>query len=295
MDLAELLDDLGIEHREGGQHRHVTIGWHGLDCPHCSPRSGKFRLGIHARTLAVSCWVCGRHRLADTLALASGQRVGEILRHLPGIAPGSLRSDDLRPAGKFLPPEGIAPLTAPYRRYLASRGFDPDVCEAVWGFRGTPGVGEYAWRVYLPCPGRDGKDGSWTTRAIGPRVEKRYLSSPPTREVRPLKSLLFGEHLVRGHALVVCEGPLDAVAVGPGAVATCGLGVTPAQLRRIAQYPVRVFCFDSEVQAQRRADEAIDLLGAFAGVSYKVRLSGKDATDSPADERDELRARFLDA
>ena len=63
---------------------------------------------------------------------------------------------------------------------------------------------------------------------------------------------------------------------------------TRAQVERIAKYPVRVICFDSEKGAQDRALRLARELEVFPGETSNVRLSGKDAATSPKAETREL-------
>jgi len=77
---------------------------------------------------------------------------------------------------------------------------------------------------------------------------------------------------------VICEGPVDAWALGPGGVATCGVGYTAAQRAAASRYPVRVACFDSEPDAQQRAEVLCAELSVMPGQTMLWRLeSGKDA------------------
>jgi DNA primase len=100
--------------------------------------------------------------------------------------------------------------------------------------------------------------------------------------------------LVR-HAVIVCEGPIDAWTIGPGAVATCGLGYTRSQLMELSQFPVRVVCFDREPAAQKRARRLARQLQVFPGETHVVELeTGKDANECQRNEIMELRKQFLD-
>lgn len=290
MNIRELLNDLGIPFKEHGDSSLVTEGWVGIVCPMCGVGTGKTGMGIHVRTLAVSCWKCGRHRLGDSLAAASDRPLRDILKLLTGIDQDVTKID--RPIGRYTEPGGVGPMAGAHRRYLERRGFDPDELADKWGFRGIglDGPSEYRWRLFMPIC-RHGEKESWTTRAVG-NVEPRYLSAPPNMERRSLKSLLFGFDAVK-HCVIVTEGPFDALRIGPGAVATFGLSVTSAQLAMMSRIPVRVVCFDNEPTAQRRARHLADLLTPYPGSTHVATLSGPDPDTSPEDELDELRKRFL--
>lgn len=292
MNVRDLLRDLRVPFREHGESPHVTEGWVGIVCPMPGCGQGaKFGRGIHTRTLKTTCWKCGPARLGDVLAAASGRPLREILAKIGGTLPEAPRADE-PPPGKYLPPRGVGPLLAEHRDYLASRGFDPDELASVWGVRGIgPVGGRFQWRLFIPAVS-GGVPVSWTTRAIGAKAT-RYIAAGPADEAVPLKSVLSGSDLCR-HAVVITEGFFDAARIGPGAVWTGGLGVTPRQLLAASRFPVRVVCFDNDPSARRRADAVAASLDAFPGETYVATLSGADPAESPAEEIRELRARFLD-
>ncbi len=291
MTLEELLQQQGVPCHEGGSHRHVREGWVGVDCPWCGSL-GKFHLGISMERRYASCWVCGSHRLGDTLMKVTDQPWPVVRDWLDALFKG--HRDVVRrpkPRGRLVVPPGLGPLTKPYKRYLRQRGFDPEQVARVWGVKATGAVGPLSWRLWIPILYR-GELVSWTTRAIGENTA-RYISAGDEQEKVPAKSILYGSDLAQ-HAIVLVEGPLDAWAIGPGAVATLGLGCTESQLLEAGKYPVRVICFDSQPQAQKRARAVAQHLQSFPGDTHLVTLeSGKDAAESDTEELEELRRLFL--
>lgn len=295
MTLQEVLTELGIRFAEGGQHRHVRPGWIGMDCPWCGPGSEKFHLGLnlegrYGRT--ATCFRCGPHRIGDSLALASGRPLREVLGLLgntPGKAPSSALEGRRRAGRVKIPPGLKSALEGPFRGYLAGRGFDPEGVVSLWGVKALSGdAGRLAWRLWIPVRVA-GEVVSWTTRAIGKRVPK-YLSAGPDEEKLGHKTLLYGADLAPGPAVIVVEGPLDAWAVGPGAVATFGLSVTREQVAAIGKHPLRVICFDAEPEAQVRARLLARELESLPGSTRVVELeTGKDPAEADRAELDELR------
>lgn len=292
MNVRELLSSLGVTFRERDESPHVTAGWVGLECPFCGRGTGKFGLGINLRTHTVSCWKCGTHRLGDTLAEATNRPLSEIIPLLPESDVLEGQDDGRVVPGRYTPPPGVGELDDAHRNYLRRRGFNPDEVSKLWGVRGI-GMdgGYYKWRLFIPVT-FNGKDVSWTTRAVG-RIEPRYLSAPPEAESRPLKQCLFGEDKC-GHTIVVMEGLFGVMRVGPGGAATFGLTVTPTQVARIARFPRRVIAFDNEPEAQRRASALADSLSIMPGETIICRLSGDDPDTAPLEEIDELRRTFLE-
>ena len=200
--------------------------------------------------------------------------------------------------GKYLGPVavqhiGIPPGVGPTpwllhcREYLEGRGFDPDQLGAIWE------IGVLAAGIYIPIH-YHGVVVTHTLRQLRMPGTVRYVSCPADREAVSAKDLLYGEDLCRG-AIVIVEGPTDAWAIGPGAVATMGLSFSRAQVLKMSKHPLRVVCFDAEEQAQKKARELVALLSAFPGETVKVQLeTGKDPGECDKSEILEIRRRFLD-
>ena len=291
MELTDILDQLRIQHR-GNTHRHGRQGWVQVDCPRCGRNSGKFHCGINQQNGAANCWQCGPQKLFSLLVDISGRERAEVARLLGGLrfhrAPR--QQSDVTPSGKLELPGGRVDLldSVSHCDYLSGRGFDPAALVTLWQLEAIKLSGSgLSWRVFIPIVS-GGQVVSWTTRSIGDHP-KRYISASAAQEAIPHRHLLYGEDYAR-HAVVVVEGPADVWAVGPGAVATCGLSYTPQQLLRLSRYPVRVICFDSSEAAQARAGVLANDLAVFPGETHVVQLEAEDAGAAGEDEIQALRA-----
>ncbi len=267
-----------------------TTGWV-FDCPACSPGAGKWKLGINENSLACHCWTCGRVSLLAALASVSGRRESE-LRPLVERLRGSRKPLEAvkRGRGVLVVPKGVGPLLGAHKKYLEGRGFCPDGLERVWGVQGIGHAPRLSWRLWLPVT-LGGRVVSWTTRSVG-GAKQRYVSARPDEEEWPHKSLLYGADLCH-HAVVVTEGPFDAMRVGPGAVATFGTSVSRAQVVRMLKFPVRVVCFDAEPAARRAAESLCATLGTFPGRTVRVELDAPDPGSAEDSEIKQLRKEFL--
>jgi hypothetical protein len=286
MTAADVLQELGVEYVEHGDHKHSTSGWVQTDCPHCSPGSRKFRLGIPVNSRwTCNCWTCSTHKLPDTLALLSGRPLREIYALL-GRIPATYAAAE-RPRGKLVIPKGVGPMQDCHRLYLKRRGIDPEMAEKLFGVQGIGFAAKLGWRLFLPVM-LDGKPASWTTRSIRPVSDFKYVSAKPEEEAYPHKQLLYGEELVRG-TVIVHEGPLDVLRTGPGSVATFGAVIGTAQVRRIAKYPTRVVCLDSDSAGRAAAEKLCAELSCFPGRTVRVELDAKDPGDASDREIKALR------
>jgi hypothetical protein len=291
VNLREVLNELEIPFKEPGSHHHVTADFFGVDCPYCSPDSGRYRMGFNFRHNYASCWVCGYKPLYEVLSLISGRdaRLSTLLR---GLSKG--KSTVTRPQGRLVIPDGVGELLPAHRRYLKSRGIDSDELVRLWGIGGigvAPVEPQLSWRIWVPIHYR-GEVVSWTTRAIGDRV-KRYINASEEQEKIPAKSILYGIDHCR-HAIVLVEGPFDCMRIGYGAAALMGLVYTKSQLALISRFPVRVICLDQEKQAQRIASRLCEDLACFEGQTHKVELDSKDPGSASEREIRQLRKHFLE-
>ena len=193
--------------------------------------------------------------------------------------------------GKLELPRHVNPIMDAHRRYLEGRGFDVDQLVNLWGIQATSILSKPSWSVFIPIVYR-GEFVSWTTRAIGANARTRYVSAKPSQEIYHHKDLLYGEDLC-GTSIAVLEGPLDVWAVGPGATCTFGTNFTRAQVRKIANYPNRVICYDSTREGQMQARRLCQALAAFPGTTTNVVLDAKDAAETNTNERNQLKALLL--
>lgn len=289
MNITEILDELAIPYVAGGSHRHVSTGWAGVNCQRCSPHSGKFKLGINLTSWGCSCWTCGRLNLAEELSSLSGKPITYI-RSLLGKRSPSVFTKTI-PKGNLELPSGICNIMHIHRNYLQDRGFDPDELVRLWGVQGIGLHPKLSWRIFIPIYHQD-RMVSWTSRATSDQAYLRYVTATPEQSEISPKQVLFGLDYVREVALV-CEGPFDVFRIGPGAVATLGVDVSPSQIKQLSKIPVRVICFDSEFQAQRRATQLCNLLSPLPGRTVRVELSSKDPGSAAPEEVRQLRREFF--
>ena len=285
LDITELLDELDIPYVLPGEHEHASK-FISIDCPQWSPGWGHYRLGIPEDGWIASCWQCGRMGLVDVLSELSSQKPGLILDLLKKRRPTSPFQPPA--TGTLKVPHGIGPLKQAHLSYLRSRGISKQATE-LWGIGGIANaVPRLQWRLFLPVF-FNGQMVSWTTRSLSTRHDRRYISARPSEERIAHKKLLYGEDLVK-HVAIVVEGPIDAVKIGPGGVATFGTLYTTAQMRRIARFPVRYICFDAEPAAQQQAKKLCRELSALPGHTENLLLeSGKDPGECGKKELKQLR------
>lgn len=289
MTFFELLEEFGIPQAPEGHHHH-TQGWIQFDCPFCGRDSSRFHMGYNIQGGFVNCWRCGTQSLISVLREYTGlpyAKIKSLVDQLEDIVAQPVKKESTR--GFLAIPECIGPLKDAHIRYLSKRGFHYKDIQQLWQIQGIAIAGRLSWRIFIPILHK-GRVVSWTTRSLTDKGQ-RYISAESHQELIPHKSILYGFDYVR-HAALVLEGPLDAWAIGPGAVATFGTAFTESQILSLIKIPRRVICFDAEPQAQRQARKLCDRLGPFPGETINVVLDDKDPADSKASVLKKLR-KFL--
>jgi hypothetical protein len=290
-----ILEEHNIEYRSAGQHEHTREGWIQIDCPWCGKGSRKFHLGINIDGVFANCWKCSYHSVQSVLfELIPGTSWGDAQSLLNDLDKAPRRPvEGIRPKGRLQTPSGVEPLSRLHKSYLMGRLFNPDELVKLWGIQGIRISSRLPWRIWIPIH-YQGEIVSWTTRAIGAKVDKRYISASAGEEVIPHKNVLYGWDYVR-HSVIICEGPIDVWRIGPGAVATFGLNFSDSQIELMRRIPRRVICFDNEKQAQKRAEALSSKLIGFHGETYIVRVeSGGDVGEADKEEVETLRRIYLD-
>lgn len=286
--IIEFLETHEVDFKQAGEHSHVRHGWVGVDCPWCGEGSQKYHLGINLENNYAVCWRCSYHNLSEVLSSLSGEQVSradvdELRRGKPSKQ--QPRTNPLRA------PTGRGQLQGVHRRYLKSRGLDADLVASQWDLKGIGLHASLSWRIFIPIY-QNGKMVSWTTRATG-NHSIRYMSAKPEDGGVPIKHTLYGADFAR-HSVIVVEGPADAWAIGPGAVATYGTAYSQEQVAMLSQYPVRVVCFDAEPAAQAAAGRLCEALHVFPGQTCRVELGSGDPGEATKAEIRWLRRKYLD-
>ncbi len=174
------------------------------------------------------------------------------------------------------------------RTYLTGRGYDPVELDKQWGVRYcyqsdlTMAEGRIIFPVWDDWDG-EMKLVGWQARMPGEPVDKdrhpKAYSCPGMRRDRILFNLYQAVHYP---IIVVTEGPLDAVRVGPPAVSVFGSMLTDYQaywLGRRASHAAIVLMLDSDAKQEYWNTSRMHLGNAFAGGVHEVRLKNGDPGD----------------
>jgi hypothetical protein len=255
-----LFDALGFLHENGipyilGPAPNIQAGWAGVRCPFCSDHSTHGGFNLEAGYF--NCWKCGWHKTVDFISVTlqipeeeayglyddySGR--GVLLQRLNAKKVPKAKSIEL-PGGE---------LNKFHRKYLISRGFDPDFIQSKYHVTGTGPSGNFKLRVIIPII-YHGQVVSYTGRDITGKQPIRYKTLGVEDSVINPKHVLYNLDNCKEEWVCVVEGAFDNWRMGDNFCATLGTTLTDQQIRLLSVYKRVALLFDSESEAQRRAEK----------------------------------------
>lgn len=283
MKMSSVLTALGIPYE---QRERSSATWLTMDCPLCNDNEG--HLGIVEDGRSFYCWRCGSQPLIETLCRLSSRskkEVWEVVKQSDeGPADYTPRKKKQSASEVHLPAgtkEGLGPK---HIEYMKQRGFkNPCKTAEIWGLKHTCiSKDGWSWRIIFPFYSRSMEILAIQGRSISDENPIPYKTMDDELCVTPVKSLLYGEWLVPAKSVVVVEGTMDALKLGPGAVALCGKGWTSAQLLLLSRFNNRSILFDFDKRATGEAETLARVLGEMDGkfaCYIQMNLSKTKATD----------------
>jgi hypothetical protein len=292
MNLEQLYRDFNIPYVTEG-HKHSRPGWINTECPFCSGNPG-YHLGYDIAGNKFVCWRCGGHFAPKVIAKLCGVSFSEantLLRQygaLVGKSPEIKRKVKIK---TFKLPPDSQELTKSHRKYLISRGYDPDEIIKTWGILGTGIYSKmdninYSRRLIIPY-NWNGNMVSFDTRDITGTAQNKYRACSEIREEINHKHILYGKQKLWKDTGLCVEGTTDVWRLGVNSFAVSGIKYTPKQVRIIAKTFTRVpVIFDPEPQAKIQADKLVGEL-RFRGVdAFRVDIDWPDPGKMPQNEAD---------
>jgi len=270
--------------------KHVRSGWVNIACPFCAGNPG-WHGGFNTTKGYYHCWRCGGHWLPKIISALTNRPTHETRGIIAKYTSGDDAPDfvERKYAQELKTPGSISPLTLPHRRYLASRGYDPDEISATWEVGSTGRLGRYKNRIYIPIH-KDNQVISYTTRYPG-TTENKYKACSEEDEVYHHKFSIYGVDQISGDTALIVEGPTDVWRIGPGAGALFGDQFTMPQVRTLVKRFKRVFILmDPDDAGQEAAPKLSDLLLLYnVDAEILVDDAGNDPGDMSGDDIQHLR------
>ena len=286
MTVVELLEEHRIPYRK-------RADWYNVCCPFCISDTG-YHLGISDNGIA-TCFKCGWHSMESTLhaLLDCGYATAKRYTHtMYGNKPVVSESDDVH---FCIPSDGKLVDSMRAFNYMIERmhhltGEQLKHLADVYDIRYTKY--EYAdmmlaGRIVFPNIYR-GKAVSWQVRDYLGMHKCKYLTAPKDGELLFHKDFLWGIDNVPYDKVVVCEGVMDALSIGEGAVHTHGVKFSHSQVCELMSFSDVYICYDSDEAGRDGARRLASLLSHKTRV-HIVKITEKDINSCSKQEIDDVR------
>lgn len=282
---AQLLDSHGIAYR----HRN---GWYNVCCPFCLDH--KFHLGISDKGYA-TCFKCGWHSVESVFSALfdCGYQKAKHIAHtmyknskhdspsvlsvdfkVPSSGDGlsKLANEYLRERFPYLTDEAYKQMLKTYQ--LTSTRYDYE--DAL-----------YANRVIFPNL-YNGKAVSWQGRDFTGTARAKYILPKKENELIFHKNFLWGIDFVPYDKVIVCEGVMDALSVGAGAVHTHGVKWSKAQACELMGFKEVYICYDGDEAGEIGAKSLAKEICHRTRVKI-IKLSGHDLNSCSKQELEDVK------
>lgn len=283
--IKDFLIEKEIDFKTSG--KNVSKGWINLAvCPFCN--DSNYHCGINLSSLAFHCWVCHEkghiHKLLKEIGLKNIQNIEFENEQQPII-----KTSDMVKWPEFMQDE----MPVPHRKYLSSRGFDPDFLIKKYKLKSVYNIGDYKFRIIVPVIVNK-ITVSWVAANVLRQFKHiiPYLDCPPEKAIVQPKHALYNYDSINDWVIIV-EGITDVWNCGDGFVASFTKGMTSEQIELLLKKnPKKVFImFDSDanIQAQQLAN---NLSGLFHYVEVLTLVSG-DPADLTKEEINQIKKEIL--
>ena len=280
-DIPQLLKDYHVPITEEG--KNVSGGWITVRCPFCEDTSN--HLGYNLAEGYFNCWRCGGHhinKVISTLLEVPESIIMPVLKQY-SLRPEAKQEKQTKQKVKSVKlPYHTGPLEQKHKEYLWGRNFDADLLVQRHNLQATGNTGDYKFRIIAPIYYNKILV-SYQGRDITNKSQIPYKACAAIDELMPHKHCLYGFGHAKKDSIVIVEGIADVWRMGPGSVATFGIGFTLKQIQLLKYFKKRFILFDSDPQAQEQATKLGNLLSCFTGETYSGCPNGDGKYTDPAE------------
>ena len=289
MNIAELLEEHHIPYK-------MRADFYNVCCPFCLSDHG-YHLGISDKGFA-TCFKCGWHSIESTLhaLLDCGYQTAK--HFAKTICKGKSFEVDEPKTVKFeLPSDGDL-VGLKYTRaldYMAQRFMhlttdkflqlmmEYDIRYTKFEYKDAMLAGRIVFPNYY-----HGKAVSWQARDYLNIHKAKYITAPKEGEIIFHKNFLWGIDKVPYDKVIVCEGVMDALTIGYGAVHTHGVKFSKAQVDELASFSEVYICYDSDEAGVDGAKRLASQLSHKTKVKI-IKVSDKDLNSCSKQEIEDVK------
>jgi len=252
----------------------ATNGWIGINCPFCNDH--KYHGAININGGYFNCWKCGGFPLDKTIQKLLLLKRSEAIQIINEYDSHTALTRKLN--NKKIEKVNVnkidmigGSLEKIHRKYLKSRGFNPDYLIDKYQITGTTiSPPNYKFRIIVPIF-HNGKLVSYQGRAIKKANPLRWKGLSPEKSVINYKHTLYGLQFTNNEQIGVVEGIADQWKMGDGFVCSFGTALTNHQLKLLSNYQKVFFLFDPGAQ-----DKAKKYAKLLAGLKNDIEVECVD-------------------
>ena len=267
--IKEYLELKGIKYSRSG--KNTIKGAISTRCPFHNDHSN--HLNFFNDSLFGKCWHCGWINLKKyirEIEECSWRDVHKILdQHQVEFFEEEEREEKEHPNFFKMPKEFKSSFSKKHKEYLATRNFNWRELRSKYQILTSGNAGRYKFRIIFPII-MGGKIISFVGRDITGKQSLKYSNCPDDLSVLPRKDWVFNIDNVKTDSCIVCEGILDAIRLGDGAVSFLTTNFTTNQILKLKEKGVKHFfiAFDSDDAGVEHSEKLEAALGWADSVNY---------------------------
>jgi len=269
IELLTLLDNSLGNHRSQGRNEYLFF------CPFCSHHKPK--LAVNVETGQWHCWICETSGRSLVSLLKKVNAPRNKINQLAKLLHQDIQfAETDEPSGDLMLPAEFKPLWKKHKdyeskhalAYLKRRGITPsDIIKHNIGYCSD---GLYAYRIIIPSYDHRGRLNFFTARAYRD-LKPPYRNPPCSKNVVGFESLISWDF-----PIVICEGPMDAIAIRRNAIPLFGKTLPEKLLEKIFEHNVKEVYLALDQDALKNALRIAKTLMDQNINVYIVKLDGKD-------------------
>lgn len=286
MHIIEWLEEEEIEYWTDG--KNVSQNWINIKCPFCEDSSN--HCGINLDNLRVSCWICGKHSIANLIleithcSFRASRRIARQLSlgaedydNPPRSGIVGNASPNTTPKNVNLPRESTLDFPKIHIEYLRSRGFTPPLkFIKKYKLLATHTIGKYRFRIIIPVY-MNHKIVSFTSRDVTDQQDPKYLNAPNRDSQISIKNNIYNyDNLKNGSDAILVEGPLDVWKLGDSAVSLIGVKYTDRQIILLKNKMIRnlFIMFDNDIAGVKASRVLARIMAPLVNRIEIIKLQG---------------------
>lgn len=261
--ILDFLNDYNIPIPEG---KNSSVGRINIQCPFPFCDDTSDHLGYNKEKEYFNCWKCGYHSLYDTIKeLVPNENPYNIIKKYNTLyqveekIKKKINNTNIKLPG--------SKLEYCHKKYLRSRGLDPDFIENKYKLKGTLYSSEYPYRIIIPVY-YNNRLVTYQTRGI--KENTRYINCNPELEIIPIKDCLYNLDNCKSNYVVVTEGCFKVFKLGDNSCGTFGKNITNKQIQLLLKYKKIFIYFDNDEAGKIGADKLSNILDSLEKKVYVI-------------------------